>query len=409
MRILFMHQNLPGQFKHLIKHYALQPGVQIMGLADAERVQANYPSPIEGFDLFGYVFNKKHESTVIRPLRMTDLALRRGYAVAKSLKTLRERGFDPDIIYGHPGWGEMLYVRDVFPNARIVNFCEFYFNRDGQDFGFDAEFPEVDTDGFHVRTENMAQSISLLAADAGVSPTEWQRSRYPAELRQKIQVVHDGIDTRMVRPDPAAKVTLPDKGLTLTASDEVITFVNRNLEPYRGFHVFMRALPELLRRRPKAHVLIVGSDEVSYGRPLKGMCYRERMMKEVGGALDLARVHFLGPLRYQDYLRVLQISCAHVYLTYPFVLSWSLLEAMSAGCVVIGSKTAPVQEVIEDGRNGFLVDFFDCEQWVEKIAWVCDQRANLLPIRQAARATVIERFDLDTVCLPRQVKLLEML
>lgn len=408
MQILFIHQNLPAQFRHLIAHYACAPGVEVLGLGEAARVKSNFSRAIDGFRLFAYSFSEDARPASYNALRQTGAALRRGFAVAKALQGLRERGIRPDVIYGHPGWGEMLYVRDVFPDARIVNFCEFYFNRQGQDFGFDPEFGEVDLNGWHLRTENMTHVVSLLAADRGISPTEWQRSRYPIELREKIDVVHDGVDTSVARPDPRAKIVLRGRALTLTPQDEVITFVSRNLEPYRGFHVFMRALPEMLRRRPRAHVVIVGGDEVSYGRALKGTTWRERLLSEVGKQLDSARVHFVGRVKYRDYLRVLQVSSVHVYLTYPFVLSWSMLEAMAAGCVVIGSRTSPVEEVIRGGENGWLVDFFDKEQLVDAVVDACAQREGLGLMRAAARATVMRRYDLRTVCLPRQVGMLGM-
>ncbi|WP_090684025.1 glycosyltransferase [Paraburkholderia phenazinium] len=407
MKILFIHQNLPGQFRHVMTHYARVPGVEVFGLGDAARIRENFVRPIEGVTVYGYAFNSKHESSSYRALRSTDQAVRRGTAVAKSLKSLRDQGLRPDVIYGHPGWGEMLYVRDLFPDARIASYCEFYFNRSGQDYGFDTEFSPVQEDDFHVRTENMTHAVSLLASDLGISPTRWQQSRYPAELQSKIATVHDGVDTRVIKPDPTTTVILPARNLALSSRDEVVTFASRNLEPYRGFHMFMRALPELLRRRRAAHVLIVGGDQVSYGRPLKGRTYREHLLTEVGERLDLSRVHFLGHLSHRDYLRVLQISTAHVYLTYPFVLSWSMLEAMASGCVVIGSHTAPVEEIIEDGRNGLLVDFFDRRQLVETVAQVCAEREAYGAMRLAARATVADHYDLQTVCLPRQIALLE--
>jgi glycosyltransferase involved in cell wall biosynthesis len=400
LKILFIHQNLPGQFRHLMAHCARAPGVDVIGLGDASRIRANFARSMGNVTAFGYAFTPQVE----RPL---NSALRRGAAVATSLKSLRRQGLLPDIIYGHPGWGEMLYVRDVFPDAWIANYCEFYFNRSGQDYGFDAEFAPVHEDDFEVRAENMTHALSLLDSDVGISPTRWQQSRYPQELRWKISTIHDGIDTNAVKPDPTATVVLPASDLMLSARDEVITFTSRSLEPYRGFHVFMRALPELLRRRPNAHVLIVGRDRVSYSRPLKGRTYREHLLAEVGDNLDPSRVHFLGHLSYREYVRVLQISTAHLYLTVPFVLSWSMLEAMAAGCVVIGSRTAPVEEVIEDGRNGLLVDFFDRGRLIEVVAQVCADRDAYHAIRIAARATVVDQYDLHAVCLPRQRALLE--
>lgn len=398
MRILFIHQNLPGQFRHLLFHFGANPTVEVAALGEERRIRENIKKAIPGVKLFGYKFEEAKDWAGHHALRTTDKALRRGHVVAQSLKGIRASGFVPDVVYGHPGWGEMLYVRDIFPLAKIVNYCEFYFNAQGQDFGFDPEFPSAHADDALVRTENMTQAISLLAGDVGISPTKWQRSRYPLPLAQSIEVVHDGIDTQFIKPDPAATITLSGKNITLSTANEVITFVSRNLEPYRGFHTFMRALPETLRLRPKAHILIVGGNEVSYGRSLKGQTYRELMLKEVGDRLDMARVHFLGRIKYLDYLRVLQISSAHIYLTYPFVLSWSMVEAMAAGCLIIGSDTAPVTEVIRGGENGLLTGFFDVEALVEKIFNALSSPVTAMELRNVARKFAVRNFDYEMVC-----------
>ncbi|GLQ42123.1 glycosyl transferase [Dyella nitratireducens] len=337
----------------------------------------------------------------------TANAMRRGRAVALCLQSLRSTGFRPDVIYGHPGWGDMLHVRDVFPEARVINYCEFYFNREGQDIGFDPEFQADVTDTYRVRTDNMTQLASLIDADAGISPTVWQRSRYPDLLRRSISVIHDGIDLDAVHPDPAAELVLPQSLLRLDRHTPVITYVARNLEPYRGFHVFMRALPAILKAVPNAHVVMVGGDDVSYSKkPAQGGTYRELMLNEVGARLDLSHVHFLGRVSYAQYLRVLQVSSVHVYLTYPFVLSWSILEAMAMGTVVVASRTAPVQEVIEDGINGHLVDFFSHQDLAETVSSACLAGGSLDLLRQAAQQTVAKRFDLRKSCLSQQLALL---
>lgn len=406
MKILFIHQNLPGQFRHLIFHCVRDPGCEVAAIGEKRRILENVKRPIAGVKFYGYDFIPTPRNKVARDLWTTENALRRGRAAAACLKRLRADGFIPDLIYGHPGWGEMLHVRDVFPCARVINYCEFYFNREGQDYGFDPEFPDSDPDGFRIRTENMTQLVSLVAADAGISPTRWQKSRYPDLFRERISVIHDGIDLNIVKPDPIARVHLPQKSLTLTKADQVITYVSRNLEPYRGFHTFMRALPDIQRRLPRAHVLVVGGDDISYGRPSSTGTYREKYLAEVGEQIDISRVHFTGRLPYSDYLRVLQISSAHVYLTYPFVLSWSMLEAMAAGAIVVGSRTTPVQEVVDDGRNGFLVDFFSQEELADALARVCNSGVGIDDVRHASMQTVRERFSLRHECLPRQLDIL---
>lgn len=406
LKILFIHQNLPGQFRHLIFHCARDPGCEVAAIGEKKRILENVKRPITGVKFYGYDFTPTPRNQVARDLWTTENALRRGRAAAACLKKLRAEGFIPDVVYGHPGWGEMLHVRDVFPSARVINYCEFYFNREGQDYGFDPEFPDSDPDGFRIRTENMTQLVSLAGADAGISPTRWQRSRYPEMFRERISVIHDGIDLDIVKPDPIARIHLSQQSLALTRADQVITYVSRNLEPYRGFHVFMRALPEIQRQLPRAHVLIVGGDDTSYGRPLDAGTYREKYLSEVGTRIDMSRVHFLGRLPYSVYLRVLQVSSAHVYLTYPFVLSWSMLEAMAAGAIVVGSRTAPVEEVIANGHNGLLVDFFSQAELVESLEQVCDRRSGMDEVRHASMQTVRERFSLRDECLLGQLDIL---
>jgi glycosyltransferase involved in cell wall biosynthesis len=221
-----------------------------------------------------------------------------------------------------------------------------------------------------------------------------------------LRVVHDGIDTQIVKPNPSAKLRLPSNNRELTTADEVLTYVARNLEPYRGFRSLMRSLPTILSRRPKAEVVIVGGDEVSYGMRLPGgRTYREEMLKEFGESLDLRRVHFLGRVPYPTFLTVLQISRAHVYLTYPFVLSWSMLEALSAGCLVIGSRTPPVEEVVRHRENGLLVDFFDTAAIADAVVDALSNPDAYRTLREQARRTVIEGYDLHTLALPAQLKL----
>jgi glycosyltransferase involved in cell wall biosynthesis len=298
-----------------------------------------------------------------------------------------------------------MFLRDVFPEARHISYFEYYFHATGGDLGFDPEFPVTLNNQVRVRVNNSIQLLSLVSCDQGLSPTQWQKERFPSELQSRIKVIHEGIDTRVVRPDDGAWINVG--GRRLEAGDEAVTYVARNLEPYRGFHIFMRALPALQAKRPKARVLIVGGDEVSYGRHLpEGQTYRQRYCRELGDRVDWSRVHFLGKLPYARYLKVLQISTAHVYLTYPFVLSWSMLEAMAAGCALVASATSPVREVICHGENGLLVDFFDAESLASSVAEVLARPDDYRPMRKRARQTVVERYDLGTYCLPKALALI---
>jgi len=314
-----------------------------------------------------------------------------GQAVASEIHELDKQGFRPDVTLVHTGWGEGLYVKDVLPDRPLIGFFEFYYRPRGLDADFDPEFPLSKDDELRIRTRNALHLLSLDACDAGISPTNWQRQVHPAEYQSKITVLHEGIDTREVVPDPAATFELPN-GTLLGRDREVVTFVATSLEPYRGFHVFMRALPEILRRRPQCQVVVVGSDEVAYGRKLpEGQTWREKMLAEVD--VDPNRVHFPGRLPWTTHLRLLQASAVHVYLTVPFVLSWSMLEAMSAGCALIGSDTPPVREVIQHGRNGLLVDFFSKEQLADAVDDLFDHPRRRQSLAAAGRQTVVAQYD----------------
>ena len=321
-----------------------------------------------------------------------ESAVLNGQAVAKTMEVLKHKGFTPDVVIGHAGWGETLYVKDVFPTAKLINYFEFFYHAKGADTDFDPEFPNTLDDALRIRTKNSINLLALQASDAGISPTQWQKSLYPSEFQSKLSVIHEGVNTDVAKPNPKAEFTLPS-GKKLTLSDKVVTYVARNLEPYRGFHQLMRALPEICQRQPDCHVLIVGGDEISYGRkPQGGLSYREKLLQEV--SFDKNRVHFLGKLPYADYLSVLQISSAHVYLTVPFVLSWSMLEAMAAACVVIGSNTAPVLEALND-QNGVLVDFFSPSEIANKVDEVLSNPTKFVKMRQKARETIIKHYNVQ--------------
>ena len=407
MNILFIHQNFPGQYGRLAAALAAVPGNRVVALGEKGNLARRVAVP--AVETIAYLAPAPAGRATHPYLRTHEAAVRRGQQVARSLMQLRSGGFSPDIVCAHPGWGEALFVKDVFPAARLLGYFEFFYRAHGADVGFDPQYPATLDDHCRVRSRNATMLLSLDAADAGVTPTHWQHRQFPEGFRPKIAVVHEGIDTDLVCPDPGATLTLSG-GKCITRADKVVTFVARNLEPYRGFHVFLRMLPGLLARCPQAHILVVGGDDVSYGaKPAAGKTYRQLLLDELGGTLDLSRVFFLGRIPYGTFLSVLRVSTVHAYLTYPFVLSWSLLEAMSAGCMVIGSRTPPVEEVISDGVNGWLCDFFDREEWANRVADAIEAGAALDHLRAAARATVQERYDLARVCLPEQLALVRQL
>lgn len=403
MKILFVHQNFPGQFLHLAPELARR-GHECLALTDGANQRQ---SPIS-------VARYKHEviqpdPQVARLGRNYTLMSDRGVTVARAALQLREKqGYVPDVIFGHSGWGETLFLKEVWPEAKLIIYAEFYYKGRGADVGFDPEFNPPNFDQVMIaqgRTAYLGQA--MLHADAGLSPTEWQASTYPPLLRQNIRVIFDGVDSSVMTPNPEAQVALPN-GQVLRAGDEVLTFVNRNLEPYRGYHIFMRALPEVMAARPGCQVVIVGGDEVSYGAAPKGAKgWKDVFLNEVKDRLDLNRVHFLGKVPYPAFTALMQVSRAHAYLTYPFVLSWSMLESLSAGAMVVASDTAPVREVIRDGVNGRLVDFFDVKGWSAALTDALANPAAYEKMRIAARRTVLDRYDLKTICLPEMVEFVE--
>ena len=403
MKLLFIHQNFPGQYAHAARHL-VHAGHEVSFITQPRQAR------IEGVRKLEYRPRPALGGAAHPYLRELENAVANGLEVAKLCHWLDRDKFVPDIVIGHNGWGEILYVKDVWPQVPLLGYFEFFYRAGGSDVDFDREFPPEADAALRLRTRNAVNLLGLDAVDWGQSPTEWQRAQYPERHRDRITVVHEGVDTELVRPDPTARLWLGN-GRCLSRADEIVTYSARDLEPYRGFHAFMRVLPEVLERRPAAQVLIVGGDGVSYGRQSQqATSYREQLLAELDGRLDLQRVHFLGHLPYRQYLTVLQISTVHVYLTYPFVLSWSLLEAMAAGCLVVSSRTAPVQEVMRDGGNGFLVDFFDLDGLASRVVEVLPLEDSVaVKIKAAARQTVLDRYDLNTVCLPAYLALLRRL
>lgn len=399
-KFLFIHQNFPGQFVHVASELA-RMGHEVVAVGITGR-------EIPGVKFIRYAPKPPDRVSDLELGRDFETKLLRGVACTQVLEQMKADGFSPDAVVAHPGWGEALFCKDVWPRARLVMFPEFFYSADSADYNFDPEFSrDTVAQRMRLRLKNNVQLHALHAADVGYVPTQWQLSQIPQEYRHKLHVIFDGIDTAVAAPQPGAFLQLKREDVRLTTQSEVITFVNRNLEPYRGFHIFMRALPKILRERPNAHVLIIGRDGVSYGSaPRGGGTWRQAMLKEVGASLPMERVHFLGGLPYKDYLRVMQVSSCHVYLTYPFVLSWSCLEAMSMGRVVVGSKTGPVQEVIEHGRTGLLFDFFDVEGLAGQVIEVLARRDDFTKLGKQARELVVERYDLRSKCLPQQVQLI---
>ena len=403
MNILFIHQNFPGQFKFLAPALVKQGHTVV-----AMTMQKTEAKEWQGVRLAPYTATRGTTPKVHPWISDFETKTIRAEACFRAALRIRAEGLNPDLIVSHHGWGESLFLKDVWPQAKLAIYCEFYYHPRGADVGFDPEVPVEDAgEVCRLRLKNLNNLLHFDVADAAISPTHWQASTFPEPFRSKITVVHDGIDTEAVAPNPAVSLTL-NGNIKLTRADEVITFVNCNLEPYRGYHIFMRALPELLKRRPQARVLIVGADDVSYGaRPAEGKKWKDIFASEVRPQIsdaDWARVHFLGHIPYQHFIPLLQLSTVHVYLTYPFVLSWSLLEAMSVGCAIVASDTQPLREAIRHDDTGRLVNFFDVPGLANEVCALLDDPVARQRLGANARAFAQATYDLKTVCLPRQLQ-----
>lgn len=397
MNVLFIHQNFPGQFVHLSADLAAQKKNRVVALTMRDN-----PAP-KGVTVRKYSLIRSPAAETHPMLRDEEAKVMRAEACASAAFQLKRDGFEPDVIIAHPGWGEALFIKDVFPHAKLVIYCEYYYAAEGQDVGFDPEDPPLSfQQRCRIRLKNTTNLLSLEVADAAISPTEWQKSTYPVWAQEKITVIHDGIDARRLEYNPKArlKIAASDRHgeLTFKPGDEVLSFVARNLEPVRGFHMLMRTLPEVLRARKNAHAIVVGGDEISYGRPAPGgISWRDHMLAEVGDQLDLSRVHFIGRVPYTSYLDLLNISRVHTYWTSPFVLSWSFLEVALSGLPTIASDTLPIREyALELGTS--TIPFFDRSRFANTIV---DHLAA--PRERTPRRA--ERLDLRK-CLDRQKKLI---
>lgn len=398
MRILFVHQNFPAQFRHLAPQLVAR-GHEVVAMT------FNQPPPTPGTRVVkvGTTYSTGAAHPWARDL---DTKIIRAEAALRAAIRLRDEGFSPDLIVAHPGWGDSLFVKDVWPQARFAIYCEFFYAACDTDYDFDPEFsPQEDPaeSSARSRLRNIPQRMLFDIVDAGLSPTMFQANTYPAEMRGRITICHDGIDTQLVAPGPAEPLRFSN-GLVVEQGDEIITFVNRNIEPYRGFHSFIRALPAILERRPNARAIIVGRENTGYGAAApEGTTWKQHFLKEVEGRLDLNRVLFVGSLDYRWFLNILRLSTLHIYLTYPFVLSWSLIEAMATECAILASDTAPVREFITDGETGRLVDFFDHAAIADRACVMLDDAEQRRRLGAAARAKVVATADLRTVTLPRQL------
>ena len=408
MKVLFIHQNFPGQYIHIVQRLARQGGHQLVALGINPLDQSRkLPNSLQHFR---YRLERGNTNGIHPLVLETESKVLRADGCSKAAHQLKGEGFQPDLICAHPGWGEPLFIKAIWPNVPLLCYQEFFYREHGFDTNFDAEFENHRDWQSQAKTmmKNAYLHLTLDQADWNVSPTHFQASSFPEHYRRRISVIHDGVDVSLAVPNPTpAPLELSD-GTLLNHGEQIVTFVNRRLEPYRGCHTFLRSIPEIQKLCPEARIVIVGETKgVSYGAVCPQGEWKDRFLAEIDGQYDPSRVHFTGKLPYEQFIPLLQLSACHVYLTYPFVMSWSLLEAMACGCAVVGSDTGPVREVIRHGHNGLLVDFFSPDDVAASVAELLQDPQRSKRFGEAARLTVEKNYDLDT-CVTRQLALMDL-
>lgn len=408
MQILFIHPSFPGQFIHISKELVSR-GHDVHVLKVGEK---KGESKVSGIIHHEYNFSRKNSPGINLLTLEFESKMIRAWDCGQKMLSLKSQGLNPGMIIAHPGWGDATFCKKIFPTAKLVHYLEFHYG-EGVDSIFDSEFKPSNVDDlWRVWAKNACPLLNYEDMDAAICPTKWQMSTLPNHIKNKVNVVFDGVDTDVIKPNPGAFVSMKkgDKETRFFAGEEILTFVNRNLEPYRGYHSFMRSLPAIMSARPNVKVLIVGGNEVSYGaKPANGKTWKDIFLAEVNEKIDMSRVFFFGKISRSAFTSLLQISRCHVYLTYPFVLSWSAVEALSVGALVVGSNTSPVKEFIKHNKNGLLVDFFNYHEIANTVIDCLAHPEKYDKIRKAARESVVKNYDLKNICLPRQIKVLSQI
>ncbi|MBD1911949.1 MULTISPECIES: glycosyltransferase [unclassified Leptolyngbya] len=402
MNILFLHNNFPAQYRELAKALARDPNNRVVyGTKHTEDVQ------LPGVIKVNYAPSRDPHASTHHYVRSYESAVLHGQAVFRLADQLKKSDFVPDVVCSHAGWGNGIFIKDAFPDTALLSYFEWFGHAKGTDADFDPAFPLDMDDHLRIRAGNATLLVDLYSCDRGISPTHWQKSQLPPEFQSKIDVLHDGIDTDYFFPDPNQKMCFPEIGLDLSDVDEIVTYVSRGMDAYRGFPQFIEAIALLLERRPNCHVVIVAGDRIAYGPAApKGNSFKEVMLERF--PLDMNRVHFLGTLPYGIYKLILRASSVHVYLTRPFVLSWSFMESLSSGCLVVASDTPPVREMAQDGVNALLVDFFDTKGICDRLEYALTHQDELKPLRENARKTIVDNYALSDL-LPKHVSLIQTL
>jgi len=398
MKFLFSHRNFPAQFRYILPELAKDSANEVVFITNAEK------GFIPGVKKIQYNLKRKVPENCHRYLRMYEESVNHGQAAAEAAITLKNSGFEPDVIFAH-AWGNSMFFKDIFPDTPILILCEWYYNAKDSYIEFSGEELSYDRAAM-TRCANAQFLIDIVSCTKGLAPSQWQKQQFPDLFKDKIKVIHDGVDTDYLTADENAVLKIPNSDITLSKKDKVVTYATRGMEPCRGFPEFMKMAEKLLKKRPDVHIVVAGEDRVCYGETPPEGSYKKKMLKELD--LDLKRVHFTDRLPFPEYKKLLQISSAHVYLTYPFVLSWSMLEAMACECCIIASKTPPVEEVITHNKNGLLFDFYNTDELLEKVEFALDNQDKMQALRHNARETILSDYNIKKT-LPEQIKLLKSL
>lgn len=406
MKILTVHDTFPGQPRELLRVLGANPENDVRALH-----RANVEAEIPGVKKVRYFPNAGGVS-MVEPLYLFDQQVRAGYGVIRAAEKLKKEGFVPDIIFGHSGWGGTLFLREVFNDAPIGFNLEWYYNH-RMDGKYKYRYVADNTSSFacaRTKLMNCGWLQDFISADRCLTATNFQRAQFPVYMQERIDVIHEGINTVFFKPCAREKLTLPEIGLDLSEVQEIVTYASRGLEEVRGFPEFMEAVYLLQQMRPKAHVIVAGDDKIFYGGMGSlpaGSTWKSLMLEKF--KFDETRLHFVGKLNLEDYRKVLRCSSAHVYLSWPFVTSWSLLEAMSCEALLVGSNTGGVQEMIKDGENGIILDIFDTENLAKTLAQILSRpKSYYSSLRKNARKTILENYRLED-CMRRKLQWLSKL
>ena len=400
MKFLFVHQNMPGQYRELVQWLADKNEHEIVFLTQRKR-----PPAFDGVTTVIYKTHRVAQEKAYGLSRTWENAAGSGFGCAQAAKKLRDKGFTPDIIIGHVGWGELTFIKEIYPDVPVIGLFEYFYSTKGGPVGFDPESPASAHAPYLMAAHNAVPLANIEVVDLGHCPTYWQRDRFPKSFHDRVYVCHDGIRTEKMLPNPSVELSLRRLKKPVTREDEIVTYMARNLETTRGFHQFMRAIPKIQAARPNARFLIIGGNDTSYGGKSKhpgGL--RGQMELELADSVNWEKVHFLGQVPFANYQKIIQVSRCHIYLTMPFVLSWSFLESMSMQSTIVASDVAPVREAITHGETGLLVDFFDPAALAAQVTDLLANPAAYSHIGANARKHVVATYDFLSVCLPEHLK-----